>query len=191
MSATALPEASQNYKISSNKRKAPTDDQKPGGSDLVAATFQQRGQGGSRGRGTGNSKGHQHVEKITPGAGSRVSQTYEEYRDMPCLAHICPATGKSTHANRHCKWVNSLKEDPEAGYKRARNPRPRGKGGKNKEKPETSGAAEDMDEDESPQDPKEEAADKSGNPLSKRPMQLTILSLALHRFAKRNLHSRS
>jgi hypothetical protein len=87
---------------------------------------------------------------------------------MPCLAHICPATGKSTHANCHCKWVNSLKEDPEAGYKRARKPRPRGKGGKNKEKPETSGAADDMEEDESSQDPKEEAADKSGNPFSKR-----------------------
>ncbi|KAK1652752.1 hypothetical protein QYE76_070557 [Lolium multiflorum] len=28
--------------------------------------------------------------------------------------------GKSTHTNRNCKWVNDLKNDPEAGYKRAR-----------------------------------------------------------------------
>ncbi|KAK1615995.1 hypothetical protein QYE76_021512 [Lolium multiflorum] len=45
-----------------------------------------------------------------------------------CLpAHLDPATGKSTHTNRNCKWVNDLKSDPEAGYKRARKHRPRGK----------------------------------------------------------------
>ena len=38
---------------------------------------------------------------------------------MPCLAHLDPVTGKSTHTNRNCKWVNDLKNDPEAGYKRA------------------------------------------------------------------------
>jgi hypothetical protein len=40
--------------------------------------------------------------------------------DMPCLAHIDPAIGKSSHTNRKCKWVNDLKTDPKAGYKRAR-----------------------------------------------------------------------
>jgi len=169
ITASAFPSSSRKNNNNSNKRKAPADDQKAGGSDMVAATFQQRGQGGSRGRGrgVGSSKGQQRTDKVATAAGTHASQTYKEYRDMPCLAHIDPATGKSTHTNRHCKWVNSLKEDPEAGYKRARKPRPRGKGGKNKEKPENSGA-EDMEEDESPQDPKEDAADKSGNRFGKR-----------------------
>jgi len=67
---------------------------------------------------------------------------------MPCLAHLDPATGKSKHTNHHCKWVNDLKEDPYAGYKRARKPRPRGKGGKNKKEAEEK--SDDMDEDDAP-----------------------------------------
>ena len=86
---------------------------------------------------------------------------------MPCLAHLDPATGKSTHTNRHCKWVNNLKDDPEAGYKRARKPRPHGKGGKNKDKPEAS-ATDDMDEDDAPQEPKDGSAANSGNPFGKK-----------------------
>src|SRR4051794_11985689 len=85
---------------------------------------------------------------------------------MPCLARIYPATGKSTHTNRHCKWVNDLKSDPEAGYKRIRKPRPRGKGGKGKKEPEAAG--EDMDEDDTAQDAEEGTAAKSGNPWAKK-----------------------
>src|SRR4051812_24450980 len=85
---------------------------------------------------------------------------------MPCLAHIDPAIGKSTHTNRHCKWVNDLKSDPEAGYKRARKHRPRGKGGKGKKEPEAAG--DDMDKDYAMQDAKEGAAAKPGNPWAKK-----------------------
>ena len=35
---------------------------------------------------------------------------------MPCLVHL-DASGKATHTNLHCKFVNDLKEDPESGYK--------------------------------------------------------------------------
>ncbi|KAK1627545.1 hypothetical protein QYE76_001860 [Lolium multiflorum] len=92
-------------------------------------------------------------------AGSRAPQTYEEYRDMPCLAHLDPATGKSTHTNRNCKWVNDLKNDPEAGYKRARKHRPRGKGGKGKNKDKEEDSSEAMDEDDNSPDPKAGSAD--------------------------------
>ena len=53
---------------------------------------------------------------------------------MPCLAHL-DANGKSMHTNRNCKFVNDLKADPEAGYKRARKNKPRGKGGKVENEP--------------------------------------------------------
>src|SRR4051812_22410850 len=85
---------------------------------------------------------------------------------MPCLAHIDPATGKSTHTNRHCKWVNDLKSDPEAGYKRTQKPRPRGKGGKGKKEPEAAG--EDMDEDDATLDAEDGTAEKSRNPWAKK-----------------------
>ena len=42
---------------------------------------------------------------------------------MPCLVHI-DANGKATHTNRHFKFVNDLKEDPESGYKQSRKNRP-------------------------------------------------------------------
>jgi len=150
-----------------NKRKNPQEDNGASGSDMVAMAFQQRGQGGGRGRGRGNGagRGQQRSDEVAP-TGTRAPQTYEEYRDMPCLAHLDPATGKSTHTNRHCKWVNNLKEDPDAGYKRARKPRPRGKGGKNKKEAEEK--SDDMDEDDAPQDPKGGSAAKSNNPFGKK-----------------------
>ena len=86
---------------------------------------------------------------------------------MPCLAHLDPATGKSTHTNHHCKWVNDLKEDPEAGFKRARKPRPRGRGGKGK-KENLEEKSDSMDEDDAPQEPKSGAAAKPGNPFGKK-----------------------
>ncbi|KAK1681526.1 hypothetical protein QYE76_042374 [Lolium multiflorum] len=172
IAATAIPLHQQkknrdNGNSSSHKRKNP-DDQKSGGSDLVAMAFQRGGSGGGRGRGRGSGagRGQQHGTEATAG-GSRAPQTYEEYRDMPCLAHLDPATGKSTHTNRNCKWVNDLKNDPEAGYKRARKHRPRGKGGKGKNKDKDEDSSEAMDEDDNSPDPKAGSAGKS-NPFEKK-----------------------
>ncbi|KAK1627244.1 hypothetical protein QYE76_001559 [Lolium multiflorum] len=68
------------------------------------------------------------AEVIGPVAGGSAPANLREYRDMPLAQD--PAT-KSTPT---AKWVNDLKNDPEAGYKRARKHRPRGKGGKGKNK---------------------------------------------------------
>src|SRR3954471_22904906 len=84
----------------------------------------------------------------TTSAPLRVPQTYKEYRDMPCLVHL-DVNSKATHTNRHCKFVNDLKEDPESGYNRSRKNRPRGKG-KGKKKEEESKDSSDMDEDVAP-----------------------------------------
>ncbi|KAK1645878.1 hypothetical protein QYE76_063683 [Lolium multiflorum] len=172
IAATAIPLHQQkknrdNGNNSGHKRKNP-DDQKSGGSDMVAMAFQRGGSGGGRGRGRGGGagRGQQHGTEVTAG-GSRAPQTYEEYRDMPCLAHLDPATGKSTHTNRNCKWVNDLKNDPEAGYKRARKHRPRGKGGKGKNKDKEEDSSEAMDEDDNSPDPKAGSAGKS-NPFEKK-----------------------
>jgi hypothetical protein len=89
---------------------------------------------------------------------------YEEYQDMPCLAHL-DANGKSTHTNRNYKFVNDLKADPKVGYKRARNNRPRGKGGKaEKESKESS----DMEEDKPKLEAKADAEGKLKNPYVKK-----------------------
>ncbi|KAK1610135.1 hypothetical protein QYE76_033808 [Lolium multiflorum] len=172
IAATAIPLHQQkknrdNGNNSGHKRKNP-DDQKSGGSDMVAMAFQRGGSGGGRGRGRGGGagRGQQHGTEVTAG-GSRAPQTYEEYRDMPCLAHLDPATGKSTHTNRNCKWVNDLKNDPEAGYKRARKHRPRGKEGKGKNKDKEEDSSEAMDEDDNSPDPKAGSAGKS-NPFEKK-----------------------
>ncbi|KAK1614353.1 hypothetical protein QYE76_019870 [Lolium multiflorum] len=164
LAATAIPLHQQkknrdNGSSSSHKRKNP-DDQKSGGSEMVAMAFQRGGSGGGRGRGRGGGagRGQQHGTEVTAG-GSRAPQTYEEYRDMPCLAHLDPVTGKSTHTNRNCKWVNDLKNDPEAGYKRARKHRPRGKGGKGKNKDKEEDSSEAMDEDDNSPDPKAGSAE--------------------------------
>src|SRR3954463_13700057 len=130
-----------------NEKNPPADQQTAGSDNMVAMTFQRGSQGGGRGRGRSSGAGmdQQHAE-TAQATETCAPQSYEEYRDMPCLAHIDPATGKSTHTNRHFKWVNDLKSDPEAGYKRAQKPRPRGKGGKGKK--EMKAAGEDMDEDD-------------------------------------------
>ncbi|KAK1650708.1 hypothetical protein QYE76_068513 [Lolium multiflorum] len=174
LAATAIPLHQQkknrdNGVSSSNKRKNPPEDQKGGGSDMVAMTFQRGGPGGGRGRGRGGGagRGQQRADEVTA-AGSRAPQTYEEYRDMPCLAHLDPATGKSTHTNRNCKWVNDLKNDPEAGYKRARKHRPRGKGGKGKNKDKEEDSSEAMDEDDASPEPKEGTAANKSNPFGKK-----------------------
>jgi hypothetical protein len=173
LAATAIPLHQQkknrdNGSSSGTKRKNPPDDQKSGGSDLIAMAFQRGGQGGGRGRGRGGGagRGQQRGDEVTA-AGTRAPQTYEEYRDMPCLAHLDPATGNSTHTNRNCKWVNDLKSDPEAGYKRARKHRPRGKGGKGKNKDKDEDSSEAMDEDDASPDPKAGSAAKP-NPFDKK-----------------------
>ncbi|KAK1630901.1 hypothetical protein QYE76_005216 [Lolium multiflorum] len=109
--------------------------------------------------------GHRGTDAVT--ATNPRPKPMKEYRDMPCLAHLDPATGKSTHTNRNCKWVNDLKSDPEAGYKRARKHRPRGKGGKGKNKDKEEDNSEAMDEDDASPDPKEGIAAKS-NPFGKK-----------------------
>ncbi|KAK1579729.1 hypothetical protein QYE76_016750 [Lolium multiflorum] len=174
LAATAIPLHQQkknrdNGVSNSNKRKNPPEDQKGGGSDMVAMTFQRGGPGGGRGRGRGGGagRGQQRADEVTA-AGSRAPQTYEEYRDMPCLAHLDPATGKSTHTNRNCKWVNDLKNDPEAGYKRARKHRPRGKGGKGKNKDKEEDSSEAMDEDDASPEPKEGTAANKSNPFGRK-----------------------
>ena len=82
---------------------------------------------------------------------------------MPCLVHL-DANSKSTHTNRTCKFVNDLKADPEAGYKRARRNRPRGKGKAENESKESS----DMEEDDSKPADKADEAGKSKNPFKKK-----------------------
>ncbi|KAK1666241.1 hypothetical protein QYE76_054400 [Lolium multiflorum] len=133
---------------------------------MVAMAFQRGGPLGGRGRGRGGRRGST-ADEVTA-ARSRAPQTYEEYRDMSCLAHLDPATGKSTHTNRNCKWVNDLKNDPEAGYKRARKHRPRGKGGKGKNKDKEEDSSEAMDEDDASPDPKEGAAANKSNHFGKK-----------------------
>jgi hypothetical protein len=136
---------------------------------MVAMMFQHGGQGGGTGRGRGGEAGmgQQRADEVTA-AGSRAPQTYEEHRDIACLAHIDPATGKSSHTNRNCKWVNDLKTDPEAGYKRARKHRPRDKGGKGKNKDKDEDSSEAMDEDRASPKPKEGNAANTSNPFGKK-----------------------
>jgi hypothetical protein len=63
---------------------------------------------------------------------------------MPCFAHR-DASGKCNQTNRNCKFVNDIKADLEAGYKRNRRQRPHGKGKTDKDKESKDGS--DMDED--------------------------------------------
>src|SRR3954469_23737890 len=119
--ATAVPTQAQ--RNSSTKRKTAPEEKQS--TDMVAMTFAGRGEGRQHGRGRGASRGQQRGSETTSVA-LRVPQTYEEYRDMSCLVHL-DANGKATHTNRHCKFVNDLKEDPESGYKQSRNNRPRSK----------------------------------------------------------------
>src|SRR3954465_14019462 len=89
--AIAIP--TQDKRNNSTKRKSPPEE-KPT-SDMVAMTFAGRGDGGQGGRGWGAGRGQQRGNETTPIA-SRVLQTHEEYRDMPCLVHL-DANGKATH----------------------------------------------------------------------------------------------
>ncbi|KAK1616546.1 hypothetical protein QYE76_022063 [Lolium multiflorum] len=84
--ATAIPVHQQkknrdNGVSNNNKRKDPSEDQKGGGSYMVAMTFQRGGPEGGRcrGRGGGAGRGQQRADKVTV-VGSRAPQTYEEYR---------------------------------------------------------------------------------------------------------------
>ncbi|KAK1612519.1 hypothetical protein QYE76_036192 [Lolium multiflorum] len=92
-------------------------------------------------------------------------QTYEEYRDMSCLAHLDPATGKSTHQSQR-KWVNDRRTTRRQGY--ARKHRPRGKGGKGKNKDKEEDSSEAMDEDDASPEPKEGTAANKSNPFGKK-----------------------
>jgi hypothetical protein len=89
--------------------------------------------------------------------------SYDEYRDMPCFAHR-DASGMRNHTNRNCKFVNDLKVDQEASFKRSRRQRPRGKGKADKDKESRDGS--DMDEDPTPK-PAEKAEGDAGkaNPI--------------------------
>jgi hypothetical protein len=84
-----------------------------------------------------------------------------------CLVWLTstPTASPPTHANRNCKFVNDLKADPEASYKRARKNMPRGKGGKAKEEAKE---LSDMEEDEAPPEPKGDCAAESKNPYDKK-----------------------
>jgi hypothetical protein len=87
---------------------------------------------------------------------------YDEYRDMPCFAHR-DASGNSNHTNRNYKFVNDIKADQEAGYKRTRQQRPRRKGKADKEKESKDGS--DMEEDPAPKPvEKAEGGTGTGNP---------------------------
>src|SRR3954462_8569784 len=130
---------------------------------MVAMTFAGRGEGGQRGRGRGAGRGQQRGSETTSAA-LHVPQTYEEYHDMPCLVHL-DVNGKATHINRHCKFINNLKEDPESGYKRSRKNRPRGKG--NGKKKEESKDSSDMDEDVDPKHASK-GGDKGKKPFVKK-----------------------
>src|SRR3954470_23730625 len=158
--ATAVP--TQARRNSSTKRKTAPEEKKS--TDMVAMTFAGRGKGGQRGRGRGAGRRQQRGSE-TNSAPLRIPQTYEEYRDMSCLVHL-DANVKATHTNRHCKFVNNLKEDPKSGYKRSRKNRPRGKG-KVKKKEEESKDSSGMDEDV---DPKHTAKGdgKGMNPFKKK-----------------------
>jgi hypothetical protein len=104
-----------------------------------------------------------------------------------------PATGNSSHTNRNCKWVNDLKIDPEAGYKRARKHRPCEKGGKgkNKEKDKDDDSSEAMKEGEASPDPKEGSVANKSNPFEKRVLVHTTLSSELQQSGPKNRPSGS
>src|SRR4051812_42835520 len=92
---------------------------------------------------------------------------------MPCLVHL-DTNGKATHTNRHCKFVNDIKENPESGYKRIQKNRPRGKS-KWKKKEEESKDSSYMDEDVDSKHA-DKGDGKSKNPFEKKaPVYHTFL----------------
>jgi hypothetical protein len=101
---------------SSNKRKNPLEKLRT--PDMVATTFSDKGQSSQRGRGRGSSSGQPRRSPASTTAPA-APVSYDEYRDMPCFAHR-DASRKCNHTNRNCKFVNDIKADQEAGYKRTR-----------------------------------------------------------------------
>jgi hypothetical protein len=108
----------------SNKRKNPPEEQQT--PDMVATTFADKGQSSQRGRGRGTSSG-QPRSSTAPASMPSAPVSYDEYCDMPCFAYR-DASGKCNHTNRNYKFVNGLKADQEAGFKRNRRQWPHGKG---------------------------------------------------------------
>jgi hypothetical protein len=100
----------------SNKRKNPPEEQQT--LDMVATTFADKGQSSQHGRGCGTSSG-QLQSSTAPTSAPSAPMSYDEYRDMPCFAHR-DASGKCNHTNQNYKFVNDIKADQEAGYKRNR-----------------------------------------------------------------------
>jgi hypothetical protein len=99
-----------------NKRKnSPEEHQTP---DMVATTFSDKVQSSQCSWGRGSSSG-QPRSSAAPATAPSAPVSYDEYRDMPCFAHR-DASGKCNHTNRNCKFVNDIKADQEAGYKRTR-----------------------------------------------------------------------
>jgi hypothetical protein len=105
---------------------------------MVAITFSDKGQSSQHGRGRGSISG-QPQSSTAPATMPSAPMSYDEYRDMPCFAHW-DASGKCNHTNRNCKFVNDIKADQEAGYKRTRQQRPHGKGKVDKEKESKDGS---------------------------------------------------
>jgi hypothetical protein len=101
---------------SSNKRKNPPEEQQT--PDMVATTFSDKGQSGQCGRGRGSSSGQPRSSPASATAPA-APVSYDEYRDMPCFAHR-DASRKCNHTNRNYKFVNDIKADQEASYKRTR-----------------------------------------------------------------------
>jgi hypothetical protein len=99
-----------------NKRKNPPEEQQT--VDMVATTFSDKGQRRQHSRGRGSSSG-QPWSSTTPSMAPSAPVSYNEYRDMPCFAHR-DTSGKCNHTNQNCKFVNDIKADQEAGYKRTR-----------------------------------------------------------------------
>ncbi|KAK1642302.1 hypothetical protein QYE76_060107 [Lolium multiflorum] len=87
---------------------------------MVAMTFQRGGPGGGRGRGRGAEPAGVGIPPRSLAAGSRAPQTYEEY-ERHALQPIGSGYGSPLIPTNR-KWVNDLKNDPEAGYKRAEAP---------------------------------------------------------------------
>jgi hypothetical protein len=139
----------------SNKWKNPPEEQQA--PDMVATTFSDKGQSSQCGRGRGSSSGQPRSSPSSATAPA-APVSYDEYRDMPCFAHR-DTSGKCNHTNRNCKFVNDIKADQEAGYKRTRRQQPRGKGKADKEK--ESKDSSDMDEDPAPK-PAEKAEGRAG-----------------------------
>jgi hypothetical protein len=98
----------------SNKRKNPPKEQQT--LNMVATTFSDKGQSSQRGRERGSSSG-QPWSSLASATAPAAPVFYDEYRGMPCLAHR-DASRKCNHTNRNCKFVNDIKADQEAGYKR-------------------------------------------------------------------------